>query len=132
MAAAQYTFTHKKKYIEQHNLQFWLEGFLGFEPRMVKLKLTMNYSRKMGRVRAVPRLCELYRGICLTHEENARENLSQGSRRAPVLKYTFCIFKNNFQYIYIYICRRFSDKFVNSFKIYSINTIKHFVLKILH
>ena len=32
----------QKKYIEQHNLQFWLEGFLGFEPRMVKLKLTMN------------------------------------------------------------------------------------------
>ena len=38
----------------------------------------------MGRVRAVPRLCELYPGICLTTEEKARENLSQGSRRVPV------------------------------------------------
>ena len=38
----------------------------------------------MGRVRAVPRLCDLYPGICLTTEEKARENLSQGSRRVPV------------------------------------------------
>ena len=35
----------------------------------------------MGRVPAVPRLCELYPGICLTTEEKARKNLSQGSRR---------------------------------------------------
>ena len=32
-------------------------------------------------MRAVPRLCELYPGICLTTEEKARKNLSQGSRR---------------------------------------------------
>jgi hypothetical protein len=38
----------------------------------------------MGRVRAVPRLCELYPGICLTTEVKARKNLSQGSRRVPV------------------------------------------------
>jgi hypothetical protein len=38
----------------------------------------------MGRVRAVPRLCELYPGICLTTEEKARTTLSQGSRRVPV------------------------------------------------
>jgi hypothetical protein len=30
-------------------------------------------------VRAVPRLCELYPGICLTTEEKALENLSYGS-----------------------------------------------------
>jgi len=35
-------------------------------------------------VRAVLRLCELYRGICLTAEEKARKILSQGSRRVPV------------------------------------------------
>ena len=35
-------------------------------------------------MRAVPRLCELYPGICLTTEEKARKNLSQGSRRIPV------------------------------------------------
>ena len=34
----------------------------------------------------MPRLCELYPGICLTTEENARKNLSQGSRRMPVSK----------------------------------------------
>jgi len=34
-------------------------------------------------VLAVPRLCELYPGICLTTVEKARINLSQGSRRVP-------------------------------------------------
>jgi len=38
----------------------------------------------MGRVRAVPRLCELHPGICLTTEEKARKTLGQGSRRVPV------------------------------------------------
>ena len=38
----------------------------------------------LGRVRAVPRLCELYPGICLKTEEKARKNLSQGSRRVLV------------------------------------------------
>ena len=37
--------THKQ-YVEQHNQQLWLESFLGFEPRVVKLKLTMNCPRK--------------------------------------------------------------------------------------
>ena len=32
----------------------------------------------------MPRVCELYPGICLTTEEKARKNLSQGSRRVPV------------------------------------------------
>jgi hypothetical protein len=38
----------------------------------------------MGRVRAVPRLCKLYPGICLTPEEKARKILSQGNRGVPV------------------------------------------------
>jgi len=37
----------------------------------------------MGRVRAVPRLCELYPDICVTTEEKTRKNLSQDSRRVP-------------------------------------------------
>ena len=32
---------------------------------------------------AVPRLCKLYPGICLTTEEKAWKNLSQGSQRVP-------------------------------------------------
>jgi len=35
----------------------------------------------LGRVRAVPRLYEVYPGISLPTEERAWENLSQGSRR---------------------------------------------------
>jgi hypothetical protein len=34
----------------------------------------------------VPRLYELYPGICLATEEKARKTLSQGSRRLPVGK----------------------------------------------
>jgi len=37
----------------------------------------------MGRVRAVPRLCELYPGTCLTTEEKHGKTC-QGSRRLPV------------------------------------------------
>jgi len=35
-------------------------------------------------MRAVPRLCGLCFGICLTTEEKSRRNLSQNSRRVPV------------------------------------------------
>jgi hypothetical protein len=31
----------------------------------------------------MPRLCEVYPGICLTTEEKAQKNLSQGSQRIP-------------------------------------------------
>jgi hypothetical protein len=34
-------------------------------------------------VRAAPRRCELYPGICLTSELNARKNLCYGSRKVP-------------------------------------------------
>ena len=37
-------------------------------------------KNKLGRVRAVHRLCELYPGIYLTTEEKARKNLSQGRK----------------------------------------------------
>jgi hypothetical protein len=43
-----------------------------------------NTIHYLERVRTVPRLCQLYPGICLTTEEKARKNLSQGSRRMPV------------------------------------------------
>jgi hypothetical protein len=44
---------------------------------------TQNDKINLVRVRAATRLCELYRGICLTTEEKGRENLSQGSWRMP-------------------------------------------------
>jgi len=33
----------------------------------------------------VPRLCEFYPGICLTTEEKARKNLSQGKKKPQLL-----------------------------------------------
>ena len=36
-------------------------------------------TQQLGRVRAVPRLCGFYPGICPTTEEKARKNISQGS-----------------------------------------------------
>jgi hypothetical protein len=34
-------------------------------------------------MQTVPRLCEVYLGICLTTEEKTWKTLSQGSRRMP-------------------------------------------------
>jgi len=66
--------TQNKQYVEQHKI--------------------------FGRVRAVPRLCELYPGICLTTEEKARKNLSRCSRRVPagtmkIHKHTMRIHRHN-------------------------------------
>ena len=55
------TIHRTQKYIEQH-------------------KKYIQQHNNIGRVRAVPRLCGFYPGICLTTEEKARKNLSQGSR----------------------------------------------------
>ena len=51
--------------------------------RTTQNKQYIEQHKNFGKVRAVPRLCGLYRGICLTTEEKARKNLSQGSRRVP-------------------------------------------------
>jgi hypothetical protein len=48
-------------------------------------------TQKLGRVRAVPRLCGFYLGISLTTGGKARENLSQGNainRKRPTLSVT--------------------------------------------
>ena len=45
--------------------------------RTTQNKHYIEQHKKFGRVRAVHRLGELYPGICLTTEENARKNLSQ-------------------------------------------------------
>jgi hypothetical protein len=51
--------------------------------RTTQIKQYIEQHKKFGEVRAVPRLCELYPGICLTTEEKTRKTLSQGSRRVP-------------------------------------------------
>ena len=56
--------TQNKQYIEKHKI--W------------------EQYKNFGRVRAVPRLGELYPGIRLTTEEKARKSLSQGSRQSTV------------------------------------------------
>ena len=67
VAVLQYTFTHRatqhKQYTEQHNTNN-----------------TQKNTKIHGKVRAVPRLCELYAGSCLTNEETARKTLSQGRK----------------------------------------------------
>jgi len=40
--------------------------------------------KKFRWVRAVPLLCGIYPGICLTADEKARKSLSQGNRKVPV------------------------------------------------
>jgi hypothetical protein len=48
--------------------------------RTTQNKQYIEQHKNFGRVRALPRLCELYPGICFTTEEKARKNLSQDSR----------------------------------------------------
>ena len=48
--------------------------------RTIQNKQHIEQHNDFGRVRAVPRLGYLYPGICLTTEEKAGKNLSQGSR----------------------------------------------------
>jgi len=48
--------------------------------RTTQNKQYIEQHKNFGRVRAVPRLGELYPGICLATEEKERKNPSQGSR----------------------------------------------------
>jgi hypothetical protein len=64
VAVVQYTFTHKQ-YTE------YREG-------------NIHNNKKNWEVRAVPGLCELYPGICLTTEEKARKNLSLNLIQTPM------------------------------------------------
>ena len=50
---------------------------------------------KNGRAWAVPRLCEFYPGICLTTEEKARKNLSQGKKNLSQVKKNLSQVKKN-------------------------------------
>jgi hypothetical protein len=47
--------------------------------RTIENKQYIEQHNNFGRVQAVPRLGWLYPGICLTTEEKAQKNLSQGS-----------------------------------------------------
>jgi len=50
-------------------------------------------------VRAVPRLCEFYPGICLTTEEKARKNLSQGKKNLSHVKKNLSHVKKNLSHV---------------------------------
>jgi hypothetical protein len=49
----------------------------------------------------VPRLCELYPGICLTTGGKARKTLSQGSRSVLVVAIRDRVFQLNFNFLEI-------------------------------
>jgi hypothetical protein len=52
--------------------------------RTTQNKQYIEEHKNSGRVRAVPRLGELYPGICLTTEEKVWKNLSQGSQTVRI------------------------------------------------
>jgi hypothetical protein len=64
--------------------------------RTTQNKQCIVQQKHFGSVRSVPRPYGLYLGICLTTEEKARKNLSQGRRRVSagtmkIYKYTIRI-----------------------------------------
>ena len=118
VAVVQYTFTHKQ-YIEQHNRR---KQYIEQHSSLIRKSADRD-----------PFLSSYTLAFALQlRGKKTRENLNQGSRRVPVLKYIFCIFKNSVQNINDIEDRHFSRKFTNYFKIYSKNTSIHFVLRILH
>jgi len=91
VAVVQYTYTHKQ-YRERHITNH-------------------TTTQKLGRVPAVPRLCGFYPGICLTTEEKACKNLSEGS-------HIYCVYKTT-----CFGLKRTSSGWV--WRIYSRNKIKY-------
>jgi len=73
VAVVQYTYTHKQ-YRKHHKTK---------NTKNAKIHRTTQKihraTEQLGRVQVVPRLCGFYPGICLTTEEKAQKNLSQGS-----------------------------------------------------
>jgi len=74
VAVVKYTFTNKQ-YTERH-----------------KTNNTWNNTTIFGTVRAVPRLCKFYPGICLKTEEKARKTLSQSSNKSIIAELSFIKF----------------------------------------
>jgi hypothetical protein len=71
------------------NNTLWLEDFLGFEPRVVKLKLTMNWPRKNYRLTGnsagrAPFLRVIPWHLPYNWGKNTAKNLSLNSRRMQV------------------------------------------------
>jgi hypothetical protein len=88
VAAVQYTFTHKQ-YTEYRDGNIYNNKKLGTYIAIKNLKLILE-------VRAVPRLCVLYPGICLTTEKkDGKTSVSVAARTSPenTVKH-----KNNEQY----------------------------------
>ena len=63
--------------------------------RMTQNKQYIEQHKNFGRARAVPRLGGLHPDICLTTEEKARKNLSQGGRRVPAGTSKFTVTLNS-------------------------------------
>jgi hypothetical protein len=59
-------------------------NYIWVDTRWKQYSTVHRKTQNLVTVRAVPRLCELYPGICLITEEKLRKNLSQGSRRVTV------------------------------------------------
>ena len=64
-------------------------------------------------MRAVPRLCDFYPGICLTTEEKAWKNLSQGKKNLSQDKKNLSQVKKNLNYTILYMFR--TNKFIIRF-----------------
>jgi hypothetical protein len=69
VAVVQYTYTHKQ-YRERHKNNTYTTQTIHRTTQEIH-----RTTQKLGWVRAVPRLCGFYPGICRTTEEKARKNL---------------------------------------------------------
>jgi len=66
--------------------RLWLEGFLGSEPRVVKLKSAMDYRVKvvyLGKSAGRAPCYKVHPGICLTTEKNHGKNSVRVAEKMP-------------------------------------------------
>jgi hypothetical protein len=72
----QYTYTHKNtENVTKHTINRTTQKYIEHK-KYIEQQTIHRTTQKLGKVRAVTRLCEFYPGICLATEEKAQRNNS--------------------------------------------------------
>ena len=81
VAVAQYTYIHthtnNRKNDTKQTIHRTTQKYIEQHKKNIEQKKHRT-TQKLGRMRAVPRLCGFYLGICLTTEEKSRKNPQSG------------------------------------------------------
>jgi hypothetical protein len=98
VAVVQYTYTHTNNTENdtKQTIHRTTQKYIEQNKKYIKTQKIHRATQQLGKVRAVPHFCGFYPGICLTTEEKARKNLSQGVNIFMVL-----FLSNNVIYVFL-------------------------------